>query len=344
MRQIVLRDAAGKVRGRKLVYDYRGTSGTSQKVSLTLKADATIRDISLAQTELIRRAENRSLKKSTSKTKFEDVCELAKKGKCHSTLSIIKTVQKELAGVIGPAWVQRYHRYIDRISDGMAVNSISNHKATIAGALNLAYRRSLIDENPLRDVEIKRVYRTRVLSVEERKRLINIMVATNSRLYWPFRFSEARPIRKSDLFNLTRDNLVLFGDYPHLRFYQQKTEKRTNRETTIPLADLPEILSYLKSLPSDFSRLFPMRDFFHQWSGLLKAADVRDFHWHDLKRIATTAMLAAGYTVDELIKLGIYASFQMIQKCYNGTQAEDILRRHAPPNVVLLSSFSEGSN
>ncbi len=345
MRQIVLYDAAGNVRGRKLVYDYRGQSGSSQKVSVTLKADATIRDISLAQTELIRRAENRSLK-STTKTKFEDVCTLAKKGKAAPIQSIFKRVEKELSGTIGTAWVQKYYQLLDALeSEGKTVNTVSNYKSVISYVLHFAYKRRLIDDNPLRGVEIKHTYRRRVLSDEERIRLENGLIACNSPLLWSFRFSLVRPIRKNDLWNLTRENLVLFGELPHIRYYQEKTEERTQRETTLPLADLPDILSYLKALPTGESYLFPgssgghMEDVRYHWRQITKAADVQEFHWHDLKRVATMDMLARGYTVEEIIKLGIYANPSMLLKCYDRTQASDILRRHAP--VVLLSSSKQ---
>jgi integrase len=349
MRQIVLYDAAGKIKGRKLIYDYRGLSGASQKVSTTLKAEATIRDITLAQAELIRRAENRSLT-SSCRTKFEDVVDITRKNECRATHPIYERIRKELAGVIGPAWVQKYNRFCDKLeTEGKAINTISNYKACIRFCLNTAYRRHLIDDNPIRDMATPREFRKRVLSADEWQRLENLMIACNSPLLWSARFSKVRPIRENDLWGLTRENLILFGDLPHIRFWQQKTEttRKIPVETVLPLADLPEMLSYFQSLPSGTFLLFPGKGGHRilkpgtHWKRLLSEAKIEDFHWHDLKRMATMHMLAAGYTVEEIIKLGIYARPDMIMLCYDQTRAVDIMARHAP--VVLLSSLKEGA-
>lgn len=168
-------------------------------------------------------------------------------------------IRRELAGIIGTAWVQKYNRYLDTLqAEGKAVNTISNHMAAIHHVLNVAYKRRMIDDKPIREAEIKRVYRKRVLSEDERKRLENVMLECKSHLYWSVRFSELRPIRKNDLWSLTRENLILFGDVPpHIRFRAQKTSNRTETETCLPLADLPEMLSYFHSLPAGCPWLFP---------------------------------------------------------------------------------------
>jgi integrase len=256
------------------------------------------------------------------------------------------------------SFVQRYNHYLDDLqNEGKSVNTISNHKSVIQRILNSAWKRRMIDDIPIRDFGIKREFRDRVLSVFERQRLENVMEWWVSHLYWSIRLAERRPIRGlSDIWNLTKENLVLFGEgAPYISF----RAKKTGLPTIIPLSDMPEILEYLNhALPADcpflFPRLegsiqsvydfkgmskskwYPMGDPRWHFETIKKLAKIEDFHFHDFKRIATTHMLENGYTAEDLLDLRFYATREMIDRCYKKRDAMSVLRRiSVAPGVAL---------
>jgi hypothetical protein len=211
----------------------------------------------------------------------------------------------------------------------------------------------MIDNLPVRDFGIRRTFRDRVLTADERQRLENVMIQCGSHLYWSIRFAERRPIRShSDLWQLTRENLILFGEgAPYIRFDQGKT----GLYTILPLVDMPDMVEYFRSvLPTDSAYLFPridegawshMGDPRWHFATLLRRAGIRDFHFHDFKRIATTFMIDNGYSADELIDLGIYASRDMIDRCYKKRDAMTVLRRlSVVPGVVPPSKMVANGN
>lgn len=340
----------------KLIYSYRGPNGPS-KVKATLPRDIRIADIIKAKAALVEKAERRSLK--TQDELFEDAVDIVMKYNNGAGMEwVYNRIKKDMAGPMDASMVTRFARYIDTLIDEKkSLNTIANHKSAIQRVLNVAYQRSMIDQIPIRDFSIKREFRDRVLTADERLSLENVMVRCKSHLYWSIKFAEKRPIRGlSDLWNLKRENLILFGEgSPYIKFYAQKTDLHT----ILPLVDIPEIVEYLKNaLPEDCPYLFPrldgeiesvfdfsgmkksawykMGDPRSHFATLLRNAKIKDFHFHDFKRIATTAMLDSRvFTADELIDLGIYASRDMIDRCYKKRDAMTVLRRiSVVPNVV----------
>lgn len=352
MRQQRLPD--GRIR---LVYDYRGPTGT-RHIKATLPAGSRIAEIIKAKAELVLKAERRSLK--TQGALFEAVVDLVVRKNNGAGMSwVYDRVKEELAGPMDDTFCDRYNRYIDKLMDEKkSVNTISNHKSVVRRVLNCAWKRKMIDNMPVRDFEIELKFRKRVLTLDERNRLERVMrnpvpkdspeTKPPSYLYWSIRLAEQRPIRGlSDLWNLTRENLVLFGEgAPYIRFTAQKT----GLETTVPLSDLPDVVEYLQhGIPLDCPYLFPRleggidsvenlnamsrahwskigdpKNHFHE---LLVLAEIDDFHFHDFKRMATTDMLDGGYTAEELIDLGMYSSRKMIDLCYKKRDAMRVLRR-----------------
>jgi Phage integrase family. len=77
------------------------------------------------------------------------------------------------------------------------------------------------------------------------------------------------------------------------------------------------------------------------FSWLLKRAGIEDFHFHDLKRMATTFMIENGYSADDLLDLGMYATRDMIDRCYKKRDALQVLRRiSVAPEVAFRANDS----
>jgi len=198
-------------------------------------------------------------------------------------------------------------------------------------ALNLCMKHGLIDRNPLvvyskEDEEP----RDRVLDNGEVTRLMKALAERKSYLYWPVYFSLRNPIRRGDLAALRRENLDMFKPWVH--FQPSKTKRKKKRETCLVFID-ERLMRYFKgeqvdqlpTLPPDCPYLFPyvhesgwrkMGDFKNHWKSVLAAAEIDDFHWHDMKHHAITAMLDDGYSERDIKNLGIQYAPAMIDRYY----------------------------
>lgn len=340
---------------KQLVYSYR-IGKESHKVKTTLPNNISIADKIKAKAALVEKAEKRSLKSQVAL--FEDACDIVTGLNNGAGMKwVYDRVKKDLSGPMDMSFVPRYNQYVDMLhEEEKSQNTISNHKSVIQRVLNVAWKRRMIDDIPVRDFGIKREFRDRVLSKGERQKLENVMLQQKHFLYWSIRMSECRPIRShSDLWQLKTTDLVLFGEgAPYLSFKANKT----GLPTICPLSDMPEMLEYLThGIPDGCPWLFPrlegtidsVYDFEGmrkcQWSSMgdprwffdqLKTdAEITDFHYHDFKRIATTFMLDNGYTAEDLLDLRFYATREMIDRCYKKRDAMSVLRRiSVVPEVV----------
>jgi len=196
-----------------------------------------------------------------------------------------------------------------------------------------------VRENPLGAFErTKERGRTRVWTPEERRRIFAAMAEHGSYLYWPVYFCQWNPIRRGDLFSLTRDSLDRDGKRVH--FYPSKTRGRVDRETFLPFIDAA-LWKYFDGLPRDCPYLFPkllkgggwrkVSDPDTHWHTVLGWTEVKgegddvavravvDFHFHDLKHCAMSWMFSAGYTEVDIKELGIQYSHKMVMRYAHGS-------------------------
>ena len=350
MKQYRLPD--GRIR---LKYSYRGPAGPT-KIKKTLSADTRVAEIVKEKGKLVETAERRSLKFSI--TRFEDIVDIVLRQNAGAGMRwVYERIRRELAGPVDTSFQVRYNRYVDLLeSEEKALNTVSNHKGAIQRCLRTAFKRRMIDDIPVRDFGIRREFRDMVLTGDQRQALENVMIKNASHLYWSIRLAEVRPIRgRSDLWNLRKENYVRFGEgSPYLRL----SARKTGLETTVPIADLPEVVEYLdRALPASCTLLFPrlngaftdVRDFDgmrrsswypmgnprRHFGRLCRQANIVGFHFHDFKRLATTNMLENGYSAEDLMDLGFYASREMIDRCYKKRDAMTVLRRISVGPVVV---------
>lgn len=254
-----------------------------------------------------------------------------------------------------------YYSYILQIKHGRAVNTVNNHRICIRSVILFAYKSGLISEQPVRDFGMEKMEeRDRVWTTDERLRIYNAMQACESHLYWSVRFAEKNPIRSSDLWGLTKDNLELFGENaPCIKFFPSKTRERQDRPTYLIELDQDIIEQFqwqIRELP-DCNLLFPhfwysnkekkwkwqlMGHPKRHWNYLMhgspnkdgfRGAQVKDFHFHDLRHVATTYMLerrdSAGqriYDEDDMRDLGILYSHRAVE-IYRNRKADRVIQR-----------------
>jgi integrase len=222
-----------------------------------------------------------------------------------------------------------------------------------------------LQDNPLRGFSCTReLGRDRVWSAEERRRIFAALADLKSYLYWPVYFCQWNPIRRGDLFRLTRDNLDREGKRIH--FYPSKTRHRVNRETFLPFID-KALWDYFDSLPADCPFLFPrllrrrgkvvgwhqVTDPDTHWHTVLRQTEVRDpvdetkvavpavadFHWHDLKHCAVTWMLDSGYTEVDIKALGIQYDHEMVMR-YAHREVGAVQARWQEAQTVVAGSIA----
>jgi integrase len=272
--------------------------------------------------------------------------------------SVYAVLERELGKwPVDEGFQLHFDRFIDKLAEvGRAQNTIANYQSVVQKILNDAKDKRMISTIPIASFDIRREYRDRVWTPEERERLYRTLKAYRSHLFWSVYFSEKNPIRgRSDLWHLTRDDLVLKGMFaPYVRFRPQKTSKVKPRDTYLPEIDdaLLNYWDWLKVMFPDcpylFPRVFirfkkycwaPMGEPDKHWSYICGKAKVADFHFHDLKHVAISWMVHARnedgstrYTLQDLKDLGIQYSDEAIA-VYLNLDAECVLSRLRGPKV-----------
>lgn len=178
--------------------------------------------------------------------------------------------------------------------------------------------------------------RDRVWTPEEKNRIFKVMEDMHSWLYWAVYFASINPIRASDLFGNAKDGNPGLRrenwnpDENWIQFFASKTRRIKNRFTYLKQID-EKLRQYFSSLPQDCDFLFPKvtengtlspinqlnQGYRNEWERICEKADIKDFHFHDLKHCAITFLLDNGYTREHLKDCGIQYTDEMIDRYYH---------------------------
>lgn len=255
-----------------------------------------------------------------------------------------------------PSFAAEYSRYCTKIeTQGIAINTVNNHKIIVRTVCNFAYKTGRCGKATVVNWGLRRGNeRNRILSSGEELSLFNKMVELKSHLIDAIRFALRNPIRKRDLFNLSRAALKMESHAGHMVWIVQFQAAKTRRSvkiTTLPNVDI-DFVRYVQGLPSDCPWMFPMReqgdkgigglrkgawkkiiDADRHFNYILDKAGIQDFHFHDLKHCAETYMLRQGYTYEMLRKLGIQTSPKTQQIYDNRSQVEIVATVGRRPEI-----------
>lgn len=267
---------------------------------------------------------------------------------------------------IADTFPHHFYRYLAELkTKGYAENTISNYKSATQTALKRARAAGLIKDIPIHDFEVRRTFRSRVWTADERTRIFDQLDKSET-LYWMIRFMEKNPIRKSDIVRLTRNNLVLVGPHaPYIRYQPRKTERSRPKPAILREIDA-DMLDFWESIAKAFPDcpyLFPriihnrraksvrwafQGNFRGAFEAICRLAEVHDFHIHDLKHVSITYMLTrtnslgvSVYSRNSLKKLGIQHSDRSID-VYDESGAWDELNRIK--QAISVSHDTEGKS
>lgn len=299
-----------------------------------------------------------SVSESSSLTaRFSECVELAVKFNRGAGMLSVYEILKDRLGQYraDKTFPRHFNAFIAELrSKGYAHNTVANYQSATRRALKVAWEQNLIAEIPIRKFEITRKFRNRIWTDEERLRFFNSFEDQDDDLYWKVYFAEKNPVRKMDVSGLKRENLVLFGEHaPYILHYPRKTEVSDPRPCI-----LPEIDDALLSRFQDIQRRFPdcpylfpriiknealgterweyAGNYHKAFSERVERCKIENFHFHDLKHVAISAMLKGKYTREILKKLGIQMSDDSIDVYdqTNGLDALSMIRKNGNPEML----------
>ncbi len=182
----------------------------------------------------------------------------------------------------------------------LANATLNRYMALVRTAYGVAVDLELLDKCPLskaRFPKLREVSRDRVLTEEERRRLLNVIEREEPHILAIVQYALQVPCRKSELVNMRREDLDLVNGSIRVRNGTTKNDQGCDKP--IP----PNMSAYFRSLPSECPWLFYRKErgsyhglgcFNKAWYKCLRLAGVRNFRFHDTRHNAATALLDNG--------------------------------------------------
>lgn len=218
-------------------------------------------------------------------------------------------------------WLNLKRTRSRQTGDFLAPSTVNHYTVMAKAALNMCVKDGLLEKNPLQHIEILKVIpRDVTLSEIDRQRLLNVVDQEAKHLSAITRFALAVPCRKMELVDLKRDDLDLFNGAVRVRHENAKGDNGSWKP--IP----PELHEYFKNLRPDTEYLFyrevngkPVRlgNFRRAFGRCLKIAGIRDWHFHDFRHEAATALLNAGNPEQVVCQIAGWKSGNMIRTYYH---------------------------
>jgi integrase len=237
---------------------------------------------------------------------------------------------KEKMGVysladVTPALIVQYR---DELSNGTTYRGTQRTPATVVrymAALSHAFTIAVkewqwLDDSPMRKVKKPKEARGRVrfLDGDERQRLLTACQASrNKQLYLCVILALSSGMRQGELMGLKWQDVNLKDGYLILH------ETKNGERRRVPLSGLA--LSMLQEHDKvrrlDTQLLFPgivhantplnLRSAFE---GALKAAEINDFHWHDLRHCTASYLAMNGASLAEIAEILGHKTLQMVKR------------------------------
>lgn len=191
-------------------------------------------------------------------------------------------------------------------SQGKGPATINRYLAAISHVFTIAVREyGWLEESPLRKLskEKEPEGRVRYLSDTERDRLLTACHASsNPDLYPAVVLSLATGARRMEILGLRWSEV----DWKRNTIILLKTKNEQRRAVPIGAHALELLAARAKVRRIDSDLIFPGQtpnqpaQLRHAWESALRAADVGDFHWHDLRHTAASYLAMNGATIHEI--------------------------------------------
>jgi integrase len=222
------------------------------------------------------------------------------------SMPYFKRMIADLGGVQVLQLKERFDKYLQLLKMGkgqrtgkpLASGTINQYLMRANAALNFATKFDLIKDNPLKNFDkLKEVPRDVILSEIDKQRLLNVIEKEAPHLSAVVHFALQVPCRKSELVNMTVDDLDLFNNV--IRIRNGETKNGAGLWKPIP----PDMQNYFRSIPAGCKYLFyrqeksgycGLGDFKNAWKHCLKLAGISDFRFHDTRHCSASALIDNG--------------------------------------------------
>jgi integrase len=242
-------------------------------------------------------------------TTFENIIDyyIARHGTDHHSECYFKRLKRDLGTVRIQDLRDRFDQYLltlrqtksERYGRNLSNQSINHYLKWARTAINLCVRNGLLDKNPLQYFSmLKTMPRTRMLSEEEKERLLAAVKAESPHLYPIVLFALHVPSRYGELVSLKRTDCNMVTNTVHV-----PAERTKNGRPCIKPVP-PCLVEYMRSVPVESEYLFyrrdwrgrylPLGDFHKSFRRLLNRLGIENFRFHDLRRQSYTELLLAG--------------------------------------------------
>jgi len=214
---------------------------------------------------------------------------------------------------------QIFARYRDeRLDDGLSPSTICRELSFMSIAIKKAIRHynCWLPEHPIpNDIKPKESPpRNRRLEEGEFDKLME-HCKTKRNSYWcsMIEFSIETAMRLNEQLTLTWDKV----DLKNMMITILAEHTKTGVERKIPLT--PIAIEILGSLPRHIKgRVFPvsLNNFQRAWRSITRNAEIKDLHWHDLRREAISRLMESGLSISECQMFSGHKTMSLMLKTY----------------------------
>jgi integrase len=215
---------------------------------------------------------------------------------------------------------QIFAQYRDgRLDEGLSPSTVCRELSFMSVAIKKAIRlyNCWLPEHPIpNDIKPKEsAPRTRRLEEGEFNKLMqHCKIKKNS--YWcsMIEFAIETAMRLNEQLTLDWQRV----DLKNMMITILAKHSKTNVERKIPLT--PRALQILHQLPRHISgRVFPvsLNNFQRAWRSITKNAEIKNLHWHDLRREACSRLMETGLSISEVQMFTGHKTMSLMLKTYS---------------------------
>jgi integrase len=234
-------------------------------------------------------------------------------GKDHDRIRVVswwtERLGKTLLSDISPVLI----REILKVKKSQAPATYNKHLAVLSSILNFATLKQeddsvleqYIDDNPCKRVRSLKLDNkiVRYLSDEEKTRLLNAAKKIGGKFYLKVLMALTTGMRKGELEKLRWCDI----DFEKGLAMLMDTKNGTPRHTPIPRVIMGELKKHREIgsvllFPSSVDINKPF-DYKKQWAKCLKAAEIKNFRWHDMRHDTASTLARDGRTMKEIAEI-----------------------------------------
>jgi integrase len=189
-------------------------------------------------------------------------------------------------------------------------SSVNRIMSTASRLFSLACEEGVLDRNPMQYVKALRepAPRSRLLTSEEKERLWDHLITTDTLLFRLVTLAVNLPLRRGQLLAITPDAI----DFQNGLLLCIASKGRSSR--AIPINSTA--LTTLRDMTTDGQLPFPLKDFRKRWWKALKNAGIEGFRFHDLRKEFASELIRNNVNPNIVQKLFAHSDMSDHERLY----------------------------